>query len=190
MNGSTRIIVLKGLKKLEESPELRGAPLGSKANAQSDLTGFRKRDIYGLSVELDPTAVYAALRKRTNEVIDSMAALVNPTPPDSASLANGRKYYVINCSVCHGMTGKGDGTAIKYGLFPFPPQPSSTPRCGTPENLEARAKAGRWNSWPPSWPSETETSLCACPPTGKVWRAASRKPSTRPWRMRIASPRR
>jgi NAD(P) transhydrogenase len=40
------------------------------------VTGFRKRDIYGLSVELDPTAVYAALRKRTNEVIDSMAALV------------------------------------------------------------------------------------------------------------------
>jgi NAD(P) transhydrogenase len=40
------------------------------------VTGFRKRDIYGLSVELDPTAVYSALRKRTNEVIASMAALV------------------------------------------------------------------------------------------------------------------
>src|SRR5690606_41999529 len=42
LDGSARILVLKGLKKLEESPELRGAPLGSKANAQSDLTGFRK----------------------------------------------------------------------------------------------------------------------------------------------------
>src|SRR5689334_4662501 len=40
------------------------------------VTGFRKRDIYGLRVELDPTAVYAALRKRTNEVISTMAALV------------------------------------------------------------------------------------------------------------------
>lgn len=52
--------------------------------------------------------------------IDSMAALVNPTPADSASLANGHKYYVINCAVCHGMAGKGDGTAVKYGVFPFP----------------------------------------------------------------------
>ncbi|MFT4030221.1 MAG: type II toxin-antitoxin system RelE/ParE family toxin [Protaetiibacter sp.] len=42
LDGSARRIVLKGLKKLEESPELCGAPLGSKANAQSDLTGFRK----------------------------------------------------------------------------------------------------------------------------------------------------
>jgi pyruvate/2-oxoglutarate dehydrogenase complex dihydrolipoamide dehydrogenase (E3) component len=40
------------------------------------VTGFRKRDLYGLSVDLDPTAVYSALRKRTNEVIASMAALV------------------------------------------------------------------------------------------------------------------
>ena len=52
--------------------------------------------------------------------IDSMSALRNPTPPDSASLANGHKYYVINCAVCHGMTGAGDGAATKYGVFPFP----------------------------------------------------------------------
>jgi mono/diheme cytochrome c family protein len=54
------------------------------------------------------------------QTVDSMSGLVNPTPPDSASLANGRKYFVINCAVCHGMTGKGDGTAVKYGVFPFP----------------------------------------------------------------------
>ena len=41
--------------------------------------------------------------------IDSMSTLRNPTPPDSASLLNGRKYYTINCAVCHGMAGKGDG---------------------------------------------------------------------------------
>ena len=40
------------------------------------VTGFRKRDIYGVSVELDPAAVYAALRKRTNEVIETMAGQV------------------------------------------------------------------------------------------------------------------
>lgn len=42
LDGSARVLVLKALKKLEDSPELRGAPLGSRANAQSDLTGFRK----------------------------------------------------------------------------------------------------------------------------------------------------
>jgi NAD(P) transhydrogenase len=40
------------------------------------VTGFRKRDLYGISVELDPVAVYAALRKRTNDVIDVMAGQV------------------------------------------------------------------------------------------------------------------
>lgn len=42
LDGGARTLVLKALKKLEVSPEQRGAPLGSKANAQSDLTGFRK----------------------------------------------------------------------------------------------------------------------------------------------------
>jgi hypothetical protein len=27
---------------------------------------------------------------------------------------------MINCAVCHGVAGKGDGTAVKYGVFPFP----------------------------------------------------------------------
>jgi mRNA interferase RelE/StbE len=42
LDGAARKLVLKALKKLEESPAERGAPLGSKANWQSDLTGFRK----------------------------------------------------------------------------------------------------------------------------------------------------
>ena len=48
--------------------------------------------------------------------IDSMSGIANPTPPTDASLANGRKYFTINCAVCHGMTGAGDGTATKYGF--------------------------------------------------------------------------
>src|SRR5690242_13057605 len=74
------------------------------------------------SVPITGTAVpgFAVSYSNLPATIDSMSGLVNPTPPDSASLANGRKYYTINCAVCHGMTGKGDGTAIKYGVFPFP----------------------------------------------------------------------
>ena len=48
--------------------------------------------------------------------IDSMAGLANPTPVSEASLANGRKYYQINCAVCHGDAGAGDGTATKFGM--------------------------------------------------------------------------
>lgn len=40
------------------------------------ITGFRKRDIYGVSVELDPQKLYATLRKRTSEVIETMSRSV------------------------------------------------------------------------------------------------------------------
>ena len=48
--------------------------------------------------------------------IDSMASLRNPTPPSDSSLANGRKYFQINCAVCHGDRGMGDGPATKFGM--------------------------------------------------------------------------
>ncbi|WP_037347848.1 type II toxin-antitoxin system RelE family toxin [Sciscionella sediminilitoris] len=40
MDGAQRKLVLKALKKLEDSPEHRGAPLGSRS--RGDLTSFRK----------------------------------------------------------------------------------------------------------------------------------------------------
>jgi mono/diheme cytochrome c family protein len=49
--------------------------------------------------------------------LDSIAAAVtNPTPVSPASLANGRKYYTINCAVCHGDLGQGNGPAVQYGM--------------------------------------------------------------------------
>jgi mono/diheme cytochrome c family protein len=51
--------------------------------------------------------------------IDSMSAIQNPTPPTGASLVNGRKLYQINCAVCHGEAGQGNGPATKYGIFPI-----------------------------------------------------------------------
>ena len=40
LDGAARKVVLKGMRKLEDHPESRGAPLGSRAG--SNLTGFRK----------------------------------------------------------------------------------------------------------------------------------------------------
>jgi mono/diheme cytochrome c family protein len=48
--------------------------------------------------------------------IDSLAAIPNPTPVSDSSLANGRKYFQINCAVCHGDKAMGDGPATRYGM--------------------------------------------------------------------------
>ena len=48
--------------------------------------------------------------------IDSMANLRNPTPASDSSLANGRKYFTINCVPCHGDRAMGDGPATRYGM--------------------------------------------------------------------------
>lgn len=49
-------------------------------------------------------------------VVDSLAGIPNPVPPNAASLDNGRKYYQINCAVCHGAAGRGNGAAVRYGV--------------------------------------------------------------------------
>jgi hypothetical protein len=45
-----------------------------------------------------------------------MSSIANPVPADGRSLDNGRKNYQINCAVCHGPLGHGDGPAVKYGM--------------------------------------------------------------------------
>src|SRR5262249_7822269 len=67
------------------------------------ITGFRKRDIYGVSVELDPEELYSTLRRRTNDVIEAMAGLVRQNPDrhrvelvrGQARLAPGRRVRVV-----------------------------------------------------------------------------------------------
>lgn len=48
--------------------------------------------------------------------IDSMAGLQNPRAATDSSLANGRKYFAINCAVCHGDRAMGDGPVTKFGM--------------------------------------------------------------------------
>lgn len=52
----------------------------------------------------------------TPSAVDSLAPAQNPTPITAASLENGRKYYQINCAVCHGDRARGDGPATKFGM--------------------------------------------------------------------------
>jgi len=46
--------------------------------------------------------------------VDSMSPMPNPTPISAASLENGHKYYAINCAVCHGDAGDGNGPATNF----------------------------------------------------------------------------
>ena len=74
-----------------------------------------------LSVPLGGTAVpgYVVSYQPLPATIDSMAGLPNPRPITAASLENGRKHYQINCAVCHGPGGAGNGLAARYGIPPI-----------------------------------------------------------------------
>ena len=71
-----------------------------------------------MSVPIGGTAVagYQVSYSALPATIDSMAGLRNPTAASDSSLANGRKYFQINCAVCHGDRAMGDGPATRYGM--------------------------------------------------------------------------
>src|SRR4051812_28709461 len=55
-------------------------------------------------------------RAATPQNIVAMENIPNPTPADSASVSRGRIQFQINCAVCHGPLGMGNGNAAKYGM--------------------------------------------------------------------------
>lgn len=65
-----------------------------------------------------PGFVYGRLP--THAAVDSMGVIANPNASDARSLENGRKQYTINCMVCHGERGMGDGPVSKFGLPVLP----------------------------------------------------------------------
>jgi mono/diheme cytochrome c family protein len=51
--------------------------------------------------------------------IPGMGAPANPVPPDDISLARGEQLFNINCVICHGQAGQGDGVVAAF--FEFKP---------------------------------------------------------------------
>lgn len=67
--------------------------------------------IYGTSA---PEFAYG----RTTQSLEQMSGLANPIGVDQASVDRGRISYQINCAVCHGPLGAGNGVVLKYGVYP------------------------------------------------------------------------
>lgn len=89
----------------------------------SDTTPARGNPQNSVSVYGSAAPGYAVSRMPLPGTIDSMSGIANPIPADARSLREGRMYYQINCAVCHGEAGKGDGPATKtspQALFPPP----------------------------------------------------------------------
>lgn len=81
---------------------VRGAPQGSVPRTGTAVSAMQV-SYANLPFQIDTIGVVA----------------VNPIPVTEASLANGHKYYQINCAVCHGDKGDGMGPVMKYGVPPI-----------------------------------------------------------------------
>jgi len=59
--------------------------------------------------------------------VDSMSGLANPVAPDARSLENGHRIYQVNCAVCHGDLGDGNGMLKQLNpAYGFPPPINGT----------------------------------------------------------------
>ena len=82
---------------------MRGNPQGSVSIYGSAAPGFA----YGRAASIG--------------AVDSMSAIANPVPADERSIRAGGQLFQINCSVCHGALGAGDGpvTRFRYPAMPI-----------------------------------------------------------------------
>ncbi len=85
-------------------------------NDNDTTTPPRGQPKFSVPMQGTSSAAYAISYAPLPGVIDSFSIVPNPTAVDERSLENGRKNFQINCSVCHGVNGMGNGLATKYGM--------------------------------------------------------------------------
>lgn len=89
-------------------------------NDSTAIKGFRGQPSGSVSTNGTMMPVWQVSYNPLPATIDSMSSLANPVAADLASVQRGRKYFQINCAVCHGHAGMGDGNATKLGMVPMP----------------------------------------------------------------------
>jgi mono/diheme cytochrome c family protein len=84
----------------------------------NDTTPFRGNPQMSVPITGSAAPGFMYDRMPSPQIVTQMAGIANPIPADSASVNRGRIDYQINCAVCHGPSGMGNGAVMKYGLYP------------------------------------------------------------------------
>ena len=88
----------------------------------AELKGFRGNPQGSVPVTGTAVAEYSVSYTPAPLTVDSLSGLANPVPVTEASLARGRQYYEMNCAVCHGSAGDGNGTLKQLNpMYAFAP---------------------------------------------------------------------
>ena len=86
----------------------------------ADTIAMRGNPQYSVPITGTMAPGFAYGRAASIGALDSMKALANPVSSDARSRNNGRMHFQINCAVCHGPLGAGNGPATKFNLPPMP----------------------------------------------------------------------
>src|SRR4051812_6465633 len=84
----------------------------------SDTIPFRGNPQMSVPITGSAAPGFLYDRAATPAAFATMANIPNPVPADSGSVNRGRIQFQINCAVCHGPLGRGDGVVLKFGMFP------------------------------------------------------------------------
>ncbi len=97
-------------------------PWGEFSADSGELKGFRGQPAGSVGTNGTLVSVYQVSGQPMPATVDSMSSLANPVSADERSLLNGRKYFQINCAVCHGENGDGNGALKQLNpAYGFPP---------------------------------------------------------------------
>ena len=84
--------------------------------------GFRGQPANSVPTHGTAVAAYSISYAPLPGTIDSFSVVKNPVAADDKSVTNGHKYFAVNCAVCHGDAGDGNGTLKQlnpmYGFAP------------------------------------------------------------------------
>jgi len=86
-------------------------------NDADSLSPPRGQPKYSVPINGTSAAAYMISYNPLPGVIDSFNVVPNPVAVDERSVENGRKYFQINCAVCHGVGGYGNPKGAKYGII-------------------------------------------------------------------------
>lgn len=89
----------------------------------SDTIAFRGNPQNSVPISGSAAPGFLYDRTPSPQVLNTMASLPNPVPADEGSVNAGRIQYQINCAVCHGPLGRGDGPVVKYAAGMMAPPP-------------------------------------------------------------------